>query len=554
MTSNKTIYKPNVAYFCMEYGIDQSLRIYAGGLGILAGDYLKAAGKLNLPMVAVGLLYQYGYYDQIIGTNGRVAVQYTPRNYNFLKDTGARVSVKVNGHDVVVAAYKLEKDMFGTCPLYLLSTNLPENDHLSRSITNSLYEGNESTRLAQEIVLGIGGVRILRALGIDIDVYHFNEGHAVLAGTELIREKMEHDGSSFEDAWEQTRKEIVFTTHTPVKAGNEEHALQTMMDMTCFPEQVTYEQIRSIGGDPFNMTVAGLRLSRIANAVSQLHADTAQQMWEWVEGACPIIGITNAIFKESWQDGDFGEATTPKAAVARKSTLRNELVEYIREQTGVLLDSDVLTIVWARRFADYKRPWLIFKDKERLKRLLDNKKIQLVIAGKPHPDSHDAHELFNTFLDYSKELNGMVILPGYEIALSRLLKQGSDIWLNCPRRPLEASGTSGMSANMNGSVHLSTFDGWWVEGYVPGQNGWVIGDDVVPPTNAELDQKDYDSMMQCLEGEIIPMFYDNPEEWGSRMLMARQVAESQFDSCRMILEYYARLYADYSNNIFNEIN
>ncbi len=543
----KTTFKPNVAYFCMEYGIDHSMRIYAGGLGILAGDYLKAAGKLKLPMVAIGLLYQYGYYDQIIGANGQVAVQFTQRAYNFIKDTGIRVDVIVNGYKVVVGAFKLEAGIFNTCPVYLLSTNLPENDYLSRCITKSLYESNQATRLAQEIVLGIGGVKVLKKLGLDIDVYHFNEGHAVLAGLELVREEMEN-GLDFHDAWSKIRNKIVFTTHTPIKAGNEEHALTSMRIMSCIPDIISNEQAKEIGGDPFNMTVAGLRLSRMANAVSQLHADTANKMWEWVEGRCPITGITNAVMPESWQDSEFKTITTAEEAIKRKNHLRSELVEYIREQMGILLDKDVLTICWARRFADYKRPWLILKDMERIKTLLKNKKIQLIIAGKPHPDAKDGHELFNDFLEYMKELPNFVVLPGYEISLSRILKQGSDIWLNTPRRPLEASGTSGMGAGMNGTLHFSTFDGWWVEGYIPNQNGWVIGDDKVPATIKEQDEKDYLSMMETLENEIIPMFYENKEEWGRRMLMAKRTCEIQFCSERMILDYYARLYTSYSDN------
>jgi glycogen phosphorylase len=542
--NHTTVFQPSVAYFCMEYGIDQSMRLYAGGLGILAGDYIKAAGNLKLPMVAVGLLYQYGYYDQIIGSNGNVAIQYSQRHYNFLKDTGVRVTVQVHGHDVKVAAYELPPNIFGTCPLYLLSTNLPENDELSKSITHNLYEGIEATRLAQEIILGVGGVKVLHTLGHKIDTYHFNEGHAVLAGFELIREFME-EGMTFEEAHVAARKKIVFTTHTPVKAGNEEHPLSLMTKMTCFPGNISYEQAKLIGGDPFNMTVAGLKLSSLANGVSQLHAETARKMWSWVDDACPIIGITNAIHRESWQDPQFALTKTPAQALNRKDEMRAELVEYIREQMGILLDKDVLTICWARRFADYKRAWLILKDKERLKKLLDDHKIQIIFAGKPHPDSRDAHELFNDILALSRELQGLVILPGYEIALSRILKQGSDIWLNCPRRPLEASGTSGMSAGLNGALHFSTFDGWWVEGYIPGQTGWVIGDDQVPETVEEQDQKDYRSMMDTLENEIIPMFYGNQQEWGRRMLLARHVAESQFTSNRMILEYYARLYSGY---------
>lgn len=539
-----TVYQPTVAYFCMEYGIDQSLRMYAGGLGILAGDYVKAAGSLKLPMVGIGLLYKYGYYDQIIGSNGHVAIQYTQRHYNFIKDTGIRVTVQVHGHDVRVAAYELPPNIFGTCPLYLLSTNIPENDDLSKSITHSLYEGIQATRLAQEIILGIGGIKVLKALGYHIDVYHFNEGHAVLAGFELINELI-LQGMSFEDAYKEVRNKIVFTTHTPVKAGNEEHPLDLMFKMTCFPSTVSYEQVKAIGGKPFNMTVAGLKLAKLSNGVSQLHGEVARQMWNWVENASPIIAITNAIHRESWQDPKFAEVKKAEEAVERKNEMRSELVEYIREQMGILLDKDILTICWARRFADYKRPWLILKDKERLRKLLEEKKIQIIFAGKPHPDARDAHELFNKILLLSREMAGMVILPGYEIALSRILKQGSDIWLNCPRRPLEASGTSGMSASLNGSLHFSTFDGWWVEGYIPGQTGWVIGDDKVPETIEEQDQKDYESMMKTLENEIIPMFYSNKTEWGRRMLMAKTVAESQFTSNRMILEYYARLYSDY---------
>jgi len=542
-----TKHKPSVAYFCMEYGIDQSLRLYAGGLGFLAGDYIKAAGSLNLPMIAIGLLYEYGYYDQIVGSNNHVAVQYTKRHYNFLKDTGIRFPVVVHGHEVMVAALEVPAELFGVCPLYLLSTSIPENDDLSRLITHSLYESNESTRLAQEIVLGIGGVKLIKELGLDIDIYHFNEGHAVLAGMALIHEEMKQ-GLGFEEAHKKIRPKITFTTHTPVKAGNEEHDLGAMMSMSCFPGDISYEQAKSIGGDPFNMTVAGLRLSRISNAVSQLHADTAQHMWNWVEDASPIIGITNAVHSETWQDKEFSLVTTTQEAIKRKNELRFEMTEYIKEQIGMLLDKDVLTICWARRFADYKRAWLLFKDKERLRKLLKKKKIQIVFAGKPHPDSKDAHALFNTLLSYTNEFPSLIVLPGYEIALSRILKQGSDLWLNCPRRPLEASGTSGMSAALNGTLHMSTFDGWWVEGYVPGQNGWVIGDDKVPPTIAEQDEKDYNSMMDQLEQEIIPMFYEDRQEWARRTLMARQVAECQFSSRRMIMEYYARLYTDYDQS------
>jgi len=539
----KGIYKPNVAYFCMEYGIDQSLRTYAGGLGILAGDYIKAAGELKLPMVAVGLLYKYGYYDQIIGTNSKIAVQYSPRFYNFIEDTGIRISVPVSNHSVKVAVFTLAPKIFNTCPVYFLSTDISENDYLSKSITHSLYEGNQRTRLAQEIVLGYGGIKLLRALDFKIDVYHFNEGHAVFAGLALIEEKVQA-GKSFEEAYQETRSEIVFTTHTPVKAGNEEHPLKLMFEMSCFPNSINWERAELIGGgDPFNMTIAGLKLSRISNGVSQLHSETAKKMWKGVEESSQIIGITNAIHLKSWQDEEFAKVQGPEEALQRKSQMRSELVEFVRTQVGTLLKTDVLTICWARRFADYKRAWLIFKDKEKLQELLENNKFQLIFAGKPHPDAKDGHELFNYILKLSKELPNLVILPSYEIALSKILKKGSDLWLNCPRRPLEASGTSGMSAALNGSLHFSTFDGWWVEGYIPGQNGWVIGDDRVYNSLAEQDQADYESMIYTLENEIIPTFYQNPQEWGRKMINAKNVAESEFTSNRMILEYYARLYS-----------
>ncbi len=526
---------PNVAYFSMEIAMDQSLATYSGGLGFLAGSHMQSAGYLQMPMVGVTMLWSYGYYDQRIDHEGQVEVAYIRKYYDFLIDTKKEVEVDCFGEKVKVRAFKVEPELFGTCPVYLLTTDVEGNSEWAKSISYKLYDGNEKIRIAQETILGIGGVRILRQFGYDFDVLHMNEGHALPAAFELLKE--------FNGDLEEVKRKTVFTTHTPVAAGNEVHWVDTLMEGGFFAGN-SRETAVNLGGEHFSLTVAALRMSRIANAVSQLHGLVANKMWQNVEGRCPIRAITNAVNLHYWQDERITNAKNHQELLEAKRSMKADLFKYIAETAGKRFDPDVLTITWARRFADYKRAWLILMDKDRITKLLDENKLQLIFAGKFHPDDVMGKEMFNKILKLSHGLKNVVVLPGYELELSAKLKQGSDIWLNTPIRPLEASGTSGMSANMNGALHLSIYDGWTVEGTFDGINGYTVEydglDDDMPWEDRH--RLDYECIMGKIENTIIPTYYDNKMEWARLMHQAIKTADAYFNSNRMVIEYYNRLY------------
>ena len=526
---------PNVAYFSMEIAIDQSLATYSGGLGFLAGSHMQSAGYLQMPMVGVTMLWSFGYYDQRIDESGNVEVAYIRKHYDFLTDLNVSTTVKVFGEDVVVKAYRVEGELFGTCPIYLLTTDIEANSEWARKISHKLYDGDEKIRIAQETVLGIGGIRILQAVGYNFDVIHMNEGHALPAAFELLRQ--------YNGDLKAVRQKTVFTTHTPVPAGNEVHWVDTLLEGGFF-SGCSRETAVELGGENFSLTVAALRMSRIANAVSQLHGLVANKMWEWVKDRCPIKAITNAVNLHYWQDDRIKKATNFQELLDAKHEMKKDLFQYISDTQGKRFDPNVLTITWARRFADYKRAWLILMDEERIGKLLNENKVQLIFAGKFHPDDTMGRETFNNILKKSRNMKNMVVLPGYELALSAKLKKGSDIWLNTPTRPLEASGTSGMSANMNGAVHFSIYDGWTVEGTFPGINGYTIEypglDDDIPWQ--ERHWKDHRCMMNTLENEIIPTYYENKQEWARLMRQAMRTAEGYFNSDRMVIEYFNRIY------------
>ena len=526
---------PNVAYFSMEIAIDQSLSTYSGGLGFLAGSHMQSAGYLEVPMVGVTMLWSYGYYDQRIDHAGQVEVAYIRKYYDYLTDLDVYTEIESFGEKVKVKAYRVEPHLFGTCPVYLLTTDVDGNSEWARSISYKLYDGDEKIRIAQETVLGVAGIRILQAVGYNFEVVHMNEGHALPAAFELLKQC---NGDV-----NQVKRKTVFTTHTPVAAGNEVHWVDTLLQGGFFAG-CSREQAVSLGGENFSLTVAALRLSRIANAVSQLHGLVANKMWEWVDGRCPIRAITNAVNVHYWQDERIGTAKNADDLLKAKREMKVELFKYIADTAGKRFDPDVLTITWARRFADYKRAWLILMDKDRLNKLLDANKIQIIFAGKFHPDDIMGREMFNKILSRSHGLKNVVVLPGYELELSAKLKKGSDIWLNTPLRPFEASGTSGMSANMNGALHLSIYDGWTVEGTFNGINGYTVEypglDDEMPWE--ERHWKDHESVMSIIEDQIIPTYYDNKQEWARLMRQAIRTSEAYFNSDRMVIEYYNRLY------------
>lgn len=538
---------PNVAYFSMEMAIDQSLSTYAGGLGFLAGSHMQSAGYLGLPMVGISILWSYGYYDQRIDSEGSVEISYVRKHYDFLTDTGIMVEVELFGQPVKVKAYRLEHELFGTVPIYFLSTDIPENTPENRQITHKLYDGNEKIRVSQEIILGIGGIKVLQAANINFEIIHMNEGHALPAAFELLR--------MFNGDLNKVREKTVFTTHTPVSAGNEVHWVD-LLDEAGFFAGVSKDKAIELGGENFSLTVAALKMSRIANAVSQLHGLVANKMWEWVENRCRIIAITNAVNLHYWQDPRIGQAKTDEELLNVKCEMKKELFKYIVDKTGKRFNPDVLTISWARRFADYKRAWLILMDRQKIEKLLNENKVQLIFSGKFHPDDRLGRDMFNHILKQSYELHNVVVLPNYDLELSSLLKKGTDVWLNTPLRPFEASGTSGMSANMNGALHLSVYDGWTVEGTFHDINGFTVTypglDDDIPWE--ERHWKDYESMMNTIENNIIPTYYNDKARWAQLTRHALRTAEAYFHSDRMVIEYYNRLYKPIAHGIFKSKN
>jgi starch phosphorylase len=522
----------HVAYFCMEYGLNEDFPIYAGGLGILAGDYMKSSGDLQLPVTGIGLLWGQGYTQQKIDAQGHPFDEFPTYQHKAVTDTGKTVSVPVAGVCVTCRIWKVEG--YGTSPLYLLEPKEPEHAW----ITQRLYGGNSATRIAQEIVLGIGGVRALRALGLPIDRYHFNEGHAVFAGIELIREKMAHGTVPFEQAWREVREQIVFTTHTPVEAGNEVHSHEQLQVMNAYGALHSGQMVK-LGGDPFNMTVAGLRLASKANAVSALHAETARAMWRNVEGAAPIVGITNGVHAKTWQDPRIRDAKNAQDLWNAHQACKAGLLKEIETRTGAKLNTDALTIGFARRAAPYKRSDLIFRKPERINPLLAGGKLQLIFSGKAHPQDELGKRIVSNLVRMSKEHPGSVVfLQNYDMAIGRLLTRGCDVWLNNPRRPLEASGTSGMKAAMNGVLNLSVLDGWWPEGCQHGVNGWHIGEGFEGP---DADERDLDSLFKVLEDEVLPS-YANRDKWAAMMRASIEMSQWRFSSDRMVRDYFEQLY------------
>ncbi len=531
---------PRVAYFCMEYGLSDRLPIYAGGLGVLAGDYIKAARELNLPVVGVGIIWKQDYTHQFIGADLRPYDVFPNIDYKFLKDTGVKVEVRIQGENVLCKVRFTKQ--FGNIPLYLLDTNFPGSTH--GWITKRLYGSKPADRVAAEMVLGIGGVRALRALGIQADVYHFNEGHAALAGVELVREKMQGQGMSFEDAWQETRKQVVFTTHTPVAAGNESFEHQLLRNSGAY-NTLNYNQMQALGGDPFNMTVAALRLSRVTNAVSQAHGRTAKQMWAQVERTSPIIAITNGVHINTWQDRGIREAYENGSDLWEPHlNLKRKLIDYIMRQTGARLNENALLVGFARRAAPYKRSDLLFKNEEIIAPLLREKKIQLVFSGKAHPDDSRGKEIIRALIKMDRKYqDSIVFLENYNLEVACLMVQGCDVWLNNPRRPMEASGTSGMKAAVNGVLNLSVVDGWVGEGLRHSVNGWVINEMEQEISDSEQDEEDLRELYRVLTDEVIPLYYAaGRSRWLDMMRASIDMARWQFSSQRMVLEYYNKMY------------
>lgn len=533
-------YSKSVAYFSMEFAIDQSLKIYSGGLGFLAGSHMRSVYDLKQNQIGIGILWTYGYYNQVRGENSEMAVSQRRQVYHFLQDTGIKYQIKVNNADVWVKAMYLPAETFGTAPLFLLTTDVEENDHLARTISHRLYDSDGLARLAQYILLGVGGARLLEELGVDPDIWHLNEAHALSAAFYVYSKTR---------SLEEVKKRFVFTTHTPVEAGNEKSSFDLLRRFSFFSdlEEKEIREITGITDDVFNHTLVGLRMSHLANAVSKLHGDVSRKMWEGNEGICEITHVTNAQNHKYWADEQLDEARVARDKVAfsaRKRHLKEKLCDEVATQTGRLFDPDVLTIVWARRFADYKRAGLISRDIERFSEMLSNedRPVQMIWAGKPFPKDYGAVDEFNRLTGLMAEYPNMAVLVGYELALSKLLKDGSDIWLNNPIVTREASGTSGMTAAMNGSVNFSTYDGWICEFAKHGHNAFIIPEADPTLLPDARDQHDLLGFYQIMDTEVLPLYYGNRDGWTDLVFNSMNEVVPFFDSGRMADEYYKNIY------------
>jgi starch phosphorylase len=569
-----------VAYFSAEFGLDESLPIYSGGLGVLAGDYLKAASELGVPLVGIGLFYRRGYFRQRLDENDRQLEYYpltdTSRLPLELVPMAPVVELADDGGNLVPVRLGVWRVRVGRALLYLIDTQVEGNPEWA--VTDTLYGGDRANRLRQEVVLGIGGVRVLRRLGLEPTVFHLNEGHSAFLQLERMRELVEEQALSADEAIERLRASTVFTTHTPVPAGNEvfdpELVRRTLGGLVerC---GLAWEDFVALGkidasDTGFGLTPFALRTSEHANAVSELHGAVSREMWHglWPErriDQVPITSVTNGVHQRTWISGELERLlgdTDPQFERARELTAddlwnahraaKERLLDFVVATRGVReLDPDVLTIGFARRFATYKRASLLFSEPEHLARLLADpeRPIQVLVAGKAHPADEDGKDVIQLVVDYAREPEAarrVVFLEDYEMTLARRLVQGVDVWLNTPRRPFEASGTSGMKAALNGVLNCSILDGWWAEAYSPAL-GFAIGDSEAAASEAAQDAADAKALYAVLEEQVLPAYYERdgaglPQRWIA--LMRESIAElgPRFGTARMAAEYVERLY------------
>jgi starch phosphorylase len=597
--------RPLIAYFCSEFAIHESLPQYSGGLGVLAGDHVKSASDLGVPLVGIGLLYSRGFYTHEYNTDGSTHVIYPQLDLAEcpVTDTGKVINVPMAGKTIRAKVYLQQ---VGRVQLVLLNTDIKENNATDRRLTDHLYGGDREYRIRQEVLLGVGGLIALDELGLKPTVYHLNEGHAAFAATERLR-RLVTGGKSVHQASEIIQKSTVFTTHTPVPAGNERFAPDLAwkyLKPTASELGMSREEIFALGREDANnkredfcMTILALRLADHCNGVAALHGDTSRKMWKGVyhldeADQVPIGSVTNGIHTQTWLAPDMAELyerylkadwnnPTTDGAMWKKVDripaeelwqmrrhLRRRMIQFIRRRLNEqvlrhhgssaqmaaideLLDEEALTIGFARRFATYKRAPLIFHDPKRLAKILSDEKrpVQLVFSGKAHPADTDGQRFAQEIYKFAQQpmfKNRVIILEDYDMEIGRMLTSGCDVWLNNPRRPQEASGTSGMKPPLHGGINFSILDGWWPEAYNK-KNGWEIGEGVEIADLKKQDRHDANSIYQILESQIVPEFYARdksglPRKWIGRMLESMKTVCPQFNTHRMVGEYLEKYY------------
>lgn len=596
-----------IAYFSAEFGMHNSLPIYSGGLGILSGDHIKEASDLGVPMIGIGFMYPQGYFRQRIPSHGWQEAVYEQLDFRYtpampiVDESGERlmIKLKLDDRDVYIQVWQVD---VGAINLFLMDTDTERNAPWDRELTARLYGGNQETRIQQEVILGIGGIKVLNALGFEPSVYHMNEGHSAFLVLERIRQLVQN-GIPYDQAHAQVSNTSVFTTHTPVPAGHDAfpfHLVDKYFDQYWNDMGLDRDQFMSLGrydngyGEAFNMTVLAMRNSRITNGVSKLHGEITRDMWQSIikQDNIDITHITNGVHVPTWISGemnnlmarflgpDWMEKHDDPALWRRvydipdrnlwyvKQALKRKMFSSIWDRSrqrwiagqagpdellinGTLLDPEALTIGFARRFATYKRATLIFRDMERLRRILldSHRPVQLVFAGKSHPANEPGKHLIQSIVNLAKDHSlgaRVAFVEDYDMNLARFLIQGVDVWLNTPRRPYEASGTSGQKAGLNGTPNFSILDGWWPEAY-NGANGWAIGTVEQLPEEEAQDQADMEAIYRLLEEEIVPLYYQRdadgvPRDWIQVMKESMATVGPQFSMRRMLKEYVEDLY------------
>lgn len=558
----------SIAYFSMEIALDQQIPTYSGGLGVLAGDTIRSAADLSVPMVAVTLLYRNGYFKQKIDENGWQTEEPVEwRIEDYLEEVPVQVTVELEGRKVEVRAWKYEVKGYDgyTVPVYFLDTDLPENARYDRGLTNNLYGGDNRYRLCQEAVLGIGGIRILQALGCTgVERYHMNEGHASLLTLELLNQAAENNGRlvPVDEDLREVRDQCIFTTHTPVPAGHDQFSIELVHEV--LGGEVNVEHLKELFGwdNQLNMTHLALELSQYVNGVAKRHGEVSRMMF----AGYPIDSITNGVHADTWTaeplkelfdqyfPGWRNDKFTLRQAMSISSQeiwqahtkAKNNLIEHVKDQVGESLDPDVFTIGFARRAATYKRGNLLFHDIERLKRIAaEVGQFQVLYAGKAHPQDEGGKRMIQSIFQAKKAVKDavkVVYLPDYDLELGLLMTAGVDLWLNTPKPPKEASGTSGMKAALNGVPSLSVLDGWWVEGHIEGITGWSIGKMSTDLNGNHETAADARRLYEKLEGAILPMFYQNRQQYIQIMRQAIALNGSFFHTQRMVQEYVLKAY------------
>lgn len=549
-----------IAYFSMEMALKSDIPTYAGGLGVLAGDTIRAFADLNIPTVGVTLLYDQGYFKQTIDSEGNQIE--SPDTWNptkYCKKLDVKIPMKIHDRTIIITAwqYNVTAENGFKIPVILIDSNSPENNDYDKRLTSQLYAGDPEYRLCQEAILGIGGIKILREIKANPSIYHMNEGHAALLAIELLEIYQNiRDDDTFEEELEHVKRKCVFTSHTPVAAGHDKFSYDLVKKVLGTGKHL--ELLQRLGGqDELNMTLLGLNLSKYVNGVAKKHGEVSRQMFP----GYPIHSITNGVHSKTWPNDSFKKIYDEFIPTWRSDPFmlrtalsipsekiwqahveaKKQLIDYVNSKHNAGMDYDSFTIGFARRMTEYKRPTLIFKDLDRLKKISEKQKMQIIISGKAHPHDYKGKEFIKQILEDIKKIKNnikCVFIPNYDMDLAKTIISGVDIWLNNPLKPQEASGTSGMKASLNGVPNFSVLDGWWLEGHAEGITGWSIGD----KTNNNDDEKDSQELYEKLENKILPNYYYDRKNWVEIMKNSIAYNGAYFTAYRMAQQYALNAY------------